>query len=411
MDVVQAAVSPVNLDFLVTSADPPLAEVRTSSGTRSREAADLRHELSQVLADYGITRVAHLTGFDRLGIPVHMAVKPQGRSLASGSGKGLTKDASWVSAVMEACEQAVWEDLRLESWEASQQTMRANGYRTVDGAKCAQMKRSIWTDSTPVLWTSGIDIMDGLPRYVPSSLVDVSPIPARSLRPFVSGSNGLASGAHILEAMLSGLLEVIERDGLTLYSHVRQRPMSDGIPILHEVEPMLAECVMRAGVDLRIIDATSDIGVPTVVAYVYDTPGGRTGVFKGAGAGLSVGTALVRAVTEALQARCVIVAGARDDIFDSMRSAAVTRQHTAPPPTAPAPTLVDHSTGSIESDLSWLAQRLRDSSHDQIVVLRHTKPSDLVQVVRVIVPGLEGYRFSHAGFGLRAQKLAQGASS
>ena len=407
MDTAQATVSSVFLDSLVTLADPPLAEVQTSSGTRSREAVDLRHQLSGVLSDYGVTRVAHLTGFDRIGVPVHMAVKPQGRSLASGSGKGMTADASWVSAVMEACEQAVWENLHLESIEASQQAMHSHGYRTVEGSQCAQMKRSIWTPSTPILWTAGFDIMDGQRRFVPTSLVDVSPIPARSLRPFVSGSNGLASGAHVLEAMLSGLLEVIERDGLTLYSHVLHRPMSDGIPILLEVEPQLAEFIMHAGVELRVIDATSEIGVPTMVAYVYDTPGGRTGVFKGAGAGLSTGTALVRAVTEALQARCVIVAGARDDIFDSMRSAAVARQQDAPPPTAPAPALVDHSTGSIESDISWLAQRLRETGHDQIVVLRHTEPSDLVQVVRVIVPGLEGYRFSHAGLGSRAQRLAR----
>ncbi len=409
--MVRSAALLAGLDDVVRPGDPFLTEVHTSSGTRSVEAADLRHTLGDVLTDYGITRVAHLTGFDRVGVPVHMAVKPQGRSLSSGSGKGLTTDASWVSAVMEACEQAVWEGLDLDSVEASQYSMRSHGHRTVDGAQCAQMKRSFWTPATPVLWTQGIDIVGGGTCFVPTSLVDISPIPARSLRPFVSGSNGLASGAHVLEAMLSGLLEVIERDGLTLYSHVRPRPMSDGIPLLHQVEPWLADCLLRAGLDLRIIDATSELGVPTIVAYVYDTPGGRTGVFKGAGAGLSTSTALVRAVTEALQARCVIVAGARDDIFESMRSSSVIRADLAPDPQTVPPVLVDYSTGSIRDDLSWLAHQLTQCGFDEVIVLRHTQPDEPVQVVRVIVPGLEGYRFSHAGLGLRAHALQASRAS
>jgi ribosomal protein S12 methylthiotransferase accessory factor len=72
-------------------------EVPTPSGRRTCEATELRGRLAPLLPTYGITRVAHLTGFDHLGVPVHMALKPQGRTLSSGSGKGVTKDASGAS--------------------------------------------------------------------------------------------------------------------------------------------------------------------------------------------------------------------------------------------------------------------------------------------------------------------------
>ena len=41
-----------------------------------------------------------------------------------------------------------------------------------------------------------------------------------------------------------------------------------------------------------------------------------------------------------------------------------------------------------------------------IVVVRHTPPGDPVQVVHVVVPGLEGYPFEHAGRGARARATA-----
>jgi ribosomal protein S12 methylthiotransferase accessory factor YcaO len=88
----------LSLDFspILDPGDPPApVGIRTESGLRSRNTLELKSALVPHLADYGITRVAHLTGFDSVGLPVHMAVKPQGRSLSSGSGKGPTPEASW----------------------------------------------------------------------------------------------------------------------------------------------------------------------------------------------------------------------------------------------------------------------------------------------------------------------------
>ena len=397
----------IEFDFgpILDPRDPPVpAGVRTESGLRTRDASALREFLTPFLPDYGITRVAHLTGFDYVGLPVHMAVKPQGRTLSSGSGKGPTADASWVSAVMECAEQAVWEGLVLESVSASQEIMQRMGVTVASGHDLPQLKGALWSEHVPVNWVAGWDIVNGEEVWVPEALVTVQSQVQGPVRMFVSGSNGLASGAHILEAILSGLQEAIERDGICLRTDVEPGPHVRVNELLRECAPEIAEKIDRSGLLLDGVDATTELGVPTAVVYLNESEGGTTGSFKGAGAGVSMRTALVRAVTEAAQARCLIVAGARDDIFETGRSSS---RVAAPARVLPEEQLADGTdfgSGDVLRDLKWMVSRLVDNGFPRVIVIRHTKPDEPVQVARVIVPGIEGYMFSYAAMGNRAAK-------
>lgn len=356
------------------------------------------------LSDYGITRVAHLTGFDLVGVPVHMAVKPQGKSLSSGSGKGVTPEGSWMSAVMECSEQAVWEGLAPGTLTGSQAALRRDGLITVDGAACPQYRGSLWHEDSVIGWLEGWDLVHAETVWVPESLVTIPHASAPRSRPFVGGTNGLASGMHVLEALASALLEVIERDGLALHTSVTHGPDLDATELLASASPYLAERLARARLPLRVVDATTEVGIPTVVAVVHGAPGTRVGRFKGAGAGMNRATALVRAVTEALQGRCLIIAGARDDQFESQRRAATAID--APPPEATTGILTaddDTTTSSLVAAIDRCVTSLTSCGFDRVVCIRHSTPSDPVQVVRVIVPGLEGYPFDAAAFGPRAR--------
>src|SRR3990167_9172038 len=53
---------------------------------------------------FGITRNANIDGLDTLDIPVSIAIRPNARHLCGALGKGLTRELSYVSAVMEAIE-------------------------------------------------------------------------------------------------------------------------------------------------------------------------------------------------------------------------------------------------------------------------------------------------------------------
>src|SRR5207244_2263012 len=56
------------------------------------------------MARMGITRVGNITGLDRIGIPVAVAVRPNSRSVSVSQGKGLDLPQAMASAVMEAAE-------------------------------------------------------------------------------------------------------------------------------------------------------------------------------------------------------------------------------------------------------------------------------------------------------------------
>lgn len=395
------------LAALLTEDEAEPQTLASPSGLRTRDAGELRESLRDHLWSRGITRVAHLTGFDIIGMPVHMAVKPQGRSLSSGSGKGLTTDASWVSAVMEAWEQSVWEDLGYPGSDdlmAGANSLDRLGVRAVDAGACAMVRRHTWTRDTPTWWTAGLDLLSGEQTWVPAGLVALLPANDRPLSPFVAGSNGLASGAHVFEAVLSGLLEVVERDGMALYSSTR--PRCDPSMRLQSCAPQLLERIQASGLVLEVVDVTTELGIPTYVAHLGEPEGGAPGGFKGAGAGLDPDVALVRAVTEAVQARCLIVAGARDDVFETNRAAAVRFSRPRSHPTEPLPECASLATGSIVGDVVCLLGVLQAAGFDDVVVIRHTGAQDPVQVVRVIIPGLEGYPFANAAPGARAMSMS-----
>jgi YcaO-like protein with predicted kinase domain len=46
------------------------------------------------MSNMGITRIANVTGLDRIGIPVVMVCRPNSRSVSVSQGKGLTLDAA-----------------------------------------------------------------------------------------------------------------------------------------------------------------------------------------------------------------------------------------------------------------------------------------------------------------------------
>jgi len=53
-----------------------------------------------VLPRFGITRVADITGLDDVGLPVHVAYRPDGLTYAVSIGTGTTPAQSRVSAVL-----------------------------------------------------------------------------------------------------------------------------------------------------------------------------------------------------------------------------------------------------------------------------------------------------------------------
>ncbi len=147
-------------------APSPWAMPRTSSASASID------RVRPYLRDYGITRVANVTHLDRVGIPIHTALKPMGRTLSNGSGKGLTPEASKISAMMEAIEQTHLEDDHFDRFEATQDDLSKQSTLFADGDLLPQMKLSLWNHRLPIYWTEMKDIVSGACVLAPTELIE-----------------------------------------------------------------------------------------------------------------------------------------------------------------------------------------------------------------------------------------------
>ncbi len=348
----------------------------------------------------GITRLADLTGLDTLGIPVFAAIRPMGRSLSTQQGKGLTADAARISALMES----------LETWSAEHVTLprvrgtyRALRPRAIDVRRLPRPRRKLDLDA-PWRWVRGWDLLQDREVLVPEEAVSLDTTFRRS-PVFDMSSNGLASGNALVEAVLHGLYELIERDAEAAW----RRAGGDRRLVLDSITDAGCRALLA-----RITDAGArvfvwDLGGPfadavtTIGCAIMEDPhepAWRTlGFYQGFGAHRDPEVAIARAVTEAAQTRLTYIAGGRDDFFpfDYARAtdpALMSELWTRLASPCDEPVLYDdlpqRSSGPVDlgADLEDIADRLRGAGRASIVVVDLTHPALGVPVVKVVVPGL-----------------------
>ena len=224
----------------------------------------------------GITRLADVTGLDFIGLPVYMAVRPNSRGLAVSQGKGLDREAAKAGALMESIEgwhaERIAAPLRHESYAALRRAERVVNVTRLPLERGARLELN-----TPRLWIEGHDLLAGGAAWVPFECVTTNFVrTAYAGRTFTAGSNGLASGNHLLEAVAHGLCELIERDAATLWRRSTAAEQQQSQVNLATVESPRCRTVLdklrRAGVETVVWDATGDTGVPTFVCRIRGLP-------------------------------------------------------------------------------------------------------------------------------------------
>jgi ribosomal protein S12 methylthiotransferase accessory factor len=78
------------------------------------------------------------------------------------------------------------------------------------------------------------------------------------------------------------------------------------------------------------------------------------------------------------------------------------------PPTVDGGELTSQATPVFETDVQLVLQKLHWAGLDRVIVVDLTHPGFDISVVRVIVPGLEGYRFENTAPGRRARSFSAG---
>src|SRR3989441_10190745 len=116
---------------------------------------------------FGITRLANVTGLDRIGIPVWLCIRPNARCLSVSQGKGLDDDLARVSAVMESIELHHAEDVAPPDIVASYREARRR-HAVMNPARLAPGGRGrAYGPDRKIAWVRGTEPGSGGPGFVP----------------------------------------------------------------------------------------------------------------------------------------------------------------------------------------------------------------------------------------------------
>lgn len=351
----------------------------------------------------GVTRLADVTGLDRLGVPVFQAIRPWSRALSVHQGKGLVPEAAQIGALMEAIESEHAESFLapgplcpFAELPASERAPKLSDF--------ALHRRRTPDERTPVRWVEGRTLLDDRRLWAPFDIVSLD-FTRAAPSPFERSSAGLAAHFTREDAVRAALLEVIERDAVArwmsrgLLERTLSRIDSESIPFpwFQRIRGRLS----IAGVRLSIYRAEAAIATPVFVCELIEPEAvalGRGAVF-GSACRPGGEAALLHGVLEAIQSRLTEIVGARDDIG-------------LPPAQTvqPAPLGLGLPSPARAEPRSWaepegqragppvsaqdLARSLAKAGYAQAAVVDLSRRGEDVIVVKAIVPGLAGMRRS-----------------
>lgn len=357
-----------------------------------------------LMSELGITRIANITGLDRVGVPTVAVYRPNARSVSVSQGKGATLVEAQVSGLMEAIELHHAERVKGPLCLASHRELD-DGRSLVDVSGLPQLTTSRFDRDLPLLWMAGVDLLTGASTLVPFELVHADfrvPFPTGS-GAFLMSSNGLASGNHLTEATSHAICELIERDANTLWHasgpEEREARRVDPSTIDDPASRDILDRFERAGLVVGIWETTSDVGVASFLVTIVDRDENVARPMPpvtGSGCHPLRRVALLRSLTESAQGRLTMISGARDDLssraFDEANArarSATLRARLRGRPTRSFLEAADANHGDFDADLRFELQQLVAAGLRQIITINLTDPRLQIPVVRVVIPHLE----------------------
>jgi ribosomal protein S12 methylthiotransferase accessory factor len=157
-------------------------------------------------------------------------------------------------------------------------------------------KCSRFSPDSVIPWIEGRDLFSGKVVLIPADFVFY---PALREKPLViETSNGAAAHTNIVDAILNGLFEVIERDAFLIMWLNRL-----AMPILDAKYPIgfqeSIELINEFGMEVKLVDLTNDTNIPTVMAVCYNrNPSKYPALVVGTGSHIDPEKAIQKALFE-----------------------------------------------------------------------------------------------------------------
>ncbi len=398
-----------------------------------------------VAAAKGVTRLADITGLDRIGIPVFSAVVPKSDDTISVyNGKGWSSLDARTGALMESIERQTALDTNIDAITGTYAHLRQNAVPAIDPEQFNHRLCDDYDRHRAYKWVRGYDLIAREEVLIPASMGGFSPRFAGTGSPFVTySSNGLASGNCIEEAVCHALCELVERDAWTLAElrgHWIPCARREAFPEMFIDSAAPDDCNAYARVDLDrapwpidelvhkferaglrpvVRDITSDFGIACAIASVADDliPG-YPQAHSGLGAHLNARIAIVRALTELAQSRAVDIQAMREDILPADAVAPEDQRYTQRLKRVDDTRWMLRNHGAqkhfgdvasieqedVADDIALILSRLEKNGIQRAIVVDLTEAAG-IPVVRVAVPGLEFWELDNGNLGLRALRF------
>ncbi len=350
------------------------------------------------------------TAEDRIGLPVFTCsrIRPDA-SRTYHTGKGLTKVQAQVSLTMEAIERfssEYREDDRNRLIKGSFREL-STSCRVLHPERLILPKFNDFREDISYHWVEGFDLDSGEAVLVPACSV-YHPFGIDDPELMATHTNGVAAGNTMEEAVLHGLLEVVERDAWSIVKFGRLTAESVSIDDEPENDFLLtiAGKLRDAEIDVSLRDYTPDLGIPVIAAKAHDLAIDKLMPMEGFGAHLDPKAAASRALMEVATTRGLLFqqhgAGRLVEarplyLFEAFASDVLGDD----PPAKSLSELVVGYSNDILTDIRSVCARLREHGLPQVIVVNLTRKEIQVPTARVIVPGMEVYGFDPTRVGER----------
>jgi ribosomal protein S12 methylthiotransferase accessory factor len=276
-----------SLDRLEDAVSPLVGIVsRVTSSTYSPEESGLAHVACRVAS-----------GLRTIGV----------RTVEYGGGLSATADSARAAAIGEAVERYCGafvprERLRLTSVaELGHDAVAPERFALFHPRQLAAPGFPFvpFTRASRLHFVEGRSLPDWRAAWLPAQLVYLtSPDPPGQAIGYPT-SNGLACGATFGEAVLAGLLEVVERDAVMLaWNNRLSLPLLDwgDDPELRALDERL---FATSGLRYAVLDGSVFLDVPVAIGIVHGPPDERAALAVGAGSAATIATAWRKALSEA----------------------------------------------------------------------------------------------------------------
>ncbi|WP_296858134.1 YcaO-related McrA-glycine thioamidation protein [uncultured Methanobrevibacter sp.] len=369
----------------------------------------------------GVTRIADITDLDRIGMPVFTAIRPTAEdgAISIYGGKGITKDHAKASAIMEAFERysAEKQDIDTSVVATIDEISKKGNYIPPKSLNLPKDFKKETLDSIKLEWSLCNDLISKKEYYIPSNAIFHPYITENSVNHlFKSNTNGLASGNILEEAILHGIFEVIERDAWSIFELTHKNySQIDLDSIENELLNNIIDKFTSNGINIKLMDFTSDIKVPTIAASADDTITKDAGLLTlGMGTHLDPEVAALRALSEVAQSRATQINGAREDTVraDFAREAGYERMKRInkyyfkqEEEKVDFADIENKSTTSITKDIEIVKNELIKNDIKQILYSNLTRPELDISVVRVVIPEMELFALDPSRAGYRFLKV------